>query len=55
MWVGLKVLQSVFFADVNNILKVLDKLAPAMKDRQKDIQFLKEFVNSNDFRTLMKV
>lgn len=40
--------------NVNNILKVLDKLAPALKDRQSDIQFLKEFVNSNDFRTLMK-
>ena len=50
LWAGL-----VYFADIANLLNALEKLEPKLTERQTDIQYLKDFVSSNDFRTLLKV
>ena len=40
---------------VRHLLGALDRLEPSLKNREKDLQFLRGLLHSSDFNVLMKV
>ena len=42
-------------AGIQNLLNSLQTLSPRLEGREKDLQFLQDLVNSNEFHSLMQV
>ena len=45
----------VVVVGVTHLLGALDRLEPSLKNREKDLQFLRTLLHSSDFNVLMKV
>ena len=43
------------FAGIEQLLHSLEKLGPQLKDRQGDLQFLHDMLNSNEFQSILTV